>query len=315
MQGIRPRHRTRACQFIIDCILMLSACTVLGTLGQAHTLHKPAVTLANTYSLDKQINLNDYWASEKLDGVRGYWTGTRMLTRQGNIIHIPQALQNQLPATALDGELWIARNTFERISALIRRKKTTYREWSHEHHNVSYKVFDLPHHQGTFDQRLKALSTLYSQSQPQNAFWQPVKQFKVANHKELMAQLKTIEDLGGEGLMLHKGDSLYHTTRNNDLLKVKSFDDAEATVIAHLPGKGKYTGMLGAIRVINTQGEAFNIGTGFSDAERAAPPPIGSIITYKYYGRTHKGIPKFASYLRVRHAVTGNAPSMRGSSE
>ncbi len=321
MQKIRPYSRATALEFIAGFIALLSACTLLSALlsplAQAQPPHKPAVTLANIYAPSKQINLNNYWASEKLDGVRGYWTGTQMLTRQGNSIDIPSVLKSQLPAIALDGELWIARNTFEHISALIRRKHTSYKEWSNAHHTVSYNVFDLPHHKGTFDQRLNALSALYNTSRFQNTFWRPVQQFKIANHKVLMEQLKAIEQLGGEGLMLHKGDSLYHSIRNDDLLKVKSFDDAEASITQHLPGKGKYSGMLGAIRVINTEGVAFNIGTGFSDAERANPPPIGSIITYKYYGKTHKGTPKFASFLRVRHAVTatGDNASKRSQSE
>jgi len=76
-------------------------------------------------------------------------------------------------------------------------------------------------------------------------------------------------------------------------------------VVAHLPGKGKYQGMMGSllveIRDADTQqARRFKIGTGFSDAQRADPPAIGTIITYKYFGTTNTGLPRFASFLRVR---------------
>ena len=58
--------------------------------------------------------------------------------------------------------------------------------------------------------------------------------------------------------------------------------------------------MLGAIKVVLENGDTFKIGTGFSDAERRAPPKIGSVITYQFRGKTKNGIPRFASFLRVR---------------
>lgn len=291
-------------------LLIFIVCLGVYLINPIQANEKPATTLASTYNIDKNINFSDYWVSEKLDGVRGIWTGKVMLTRQGNTIHLPKAIKKQLPDVALDGEIWIARNTFDKASALVRRKTTTTGEWFNEKYTVSYNVFDLPDHKGTFDQRLKALEGIYEQSQSThiqnqsgNQFWRPVKQFKINSHKALIKQLHAIEALGGEGLMLHKGSSHYHNIRNDDLLKVKSFEDAEATVIAHLPGKGKYTNLLGAISVLTPEGYRFNIGSGFSDKERTNPPAIGSVITYKYYGTTHKGTPRFASFLRV-HTTT-----------
>ena len=50
---------------------------------------------------------------------------------------------------------------------------------------------------------------------------------------------KTVRD-GGEGLMLHRLDSLYCAGRSRDLLKYKPDDDADARVLAHLAGQGKF---------------------------------------------------------------------------
>jgi DNA ligase-1 len=116
----------------------------------------------------------------------------------------------------------------------------------------------------------------------------------------LRRKLGEIESLGGEGLMLRKPNSQYTVGRSYDLLKVKTFEDAEATVIKHLPGSGKHSGRLGALQVELPSGIQFAIGTGFTDQERENPPPVGSIITFKYYGFHESGIPRFASFLRVR---------------
>jgi DNA ligase-1 len=71
-------------------------------------------------------------------------------------------------------------------------------------------------------------------------------------------------------------------------------------VVAHLPGKGKYARLLGALQVQTPEGKRFVLGTGFSDAVRRNPPPVGATVTYTYRGLTKTGLPRFASFLRVR---------------
>ena len=100
--------------------------------------------------------------------------------------------------------------------------------------------------------------------------------------------------------MLHRGGSIYSAGRSDDLLKLKPYEDAEARVLAHLPGKGKFQGMLGALLVERPDGRRFRIGTGFSDAQRRNPPPIGALVTYQYHGLTGSGLPRFASFMRIR---------------
>ncbi len=100
--------------------------------------------------------------------------------------------------------------------------------------------------------------------------------------------------------MLHRGASLYRAQRNDDLLKFKLYQDAEATVIAHVPGKGKYQGMLGALLVETPAGIRFKLGSGLKDAQRRDPPAIGSQVTYRYRGLHASGIPRFATFMRVR---------------
>ena len=130
-------------------------------------------------------------------------------------------------------------------------------------------------------------------------------QYKLADHTALQFQLKKTVKLGGEGLMLHRGDSLYKGLRNDDLLKIKTHEDAEARVIAHISGKGKYAGQLGASLVeIPTKngkpGLRLKLGTGFSDSQRTASPAVGSQVTYRFRGLNDSGISRSASFMRVR---------------
>ncbi len=272
-------------------ITTLFLCFSLPALCQ---VSKPALMLANRYHDD--IQLEQYWVSEKLDGVRAYWDGQRLISRGGNTLQAPDWFTEGFPAQALDGELWMGRGRFEALSGAVRRQSPDHRQWR----QIRFMVFDLPAHDGSFDQRLMALKQLFKGlTSPHLAL---VKQYKLPDQDALMQRLDQVVAGGGEGLMLHLGSAGYRAARSDDLLKLKRHDDAEAIVIAHLPGKGKYRGMMGALLVELPDGQRFKIGTGFSDQQRVAPPPLGSLITYKYYGLTDRGIPRFASFLRLREA-------------
>ena len=253
---------------------------------------KPDLLLANIYQSD--IRLQNYWISEKLDGVRAFWNGKNLLSRQGNVFNAPEWFTRVLPEVALDGELWLRRGEFERVSGLVRRYSPSESDWR----EIKFMIFDLPNHAGDFDKRLSRLKKIVGEINAPHI--QLVEQFKVFNHQVLLDKLDDVVEQGGEGLMLHLASSRYKSGRSDDLLKLKKHFDAEAVVITHLPGKGKYEGMLGSMLVETSEKIRFKIGTGFTDEERKNPPAIGSVITYKYFGLTKKGVPRFASFMRVR---------------
>lgn len=257
----------------------------------AHSQEPPALTLAKRYH--NGIDLQQYWVSEKLDGVRAYWNGQQLISRQGNIFHAPAWFTAQLPATPLDGELWLGRGQFEKTVAIVRKQRPINDEWR----QLSYMIFDLPSSRATFTQRLQQLQQLLP-APP--APVQLIKHFKVSDQQQLQAKLAAVIAQGGEGLMLHRANAHYFAGRTQDLLKLKPSYDAEARVIAHRLGKGKYTGALGSLLVQIDNGKQFYIGSGFSDRQRNNPPAVGAIITFRYYGLSNKGIPKHASFLRVR---------------
>lgn len=255
----------------------------------------PRLSLAKTYHPDdKTLNLSDYWVSEKYDGVRAVWDGRRLLSRSGNVLAAPDWFIAGLPAVVLDGELWSGRGQFAGTVSIV-RKQHPHDGWR----RIRFMVFDLPAHPGTFRERLARLQMLATENE--SPFWQVVQQVPVASHQDLQQLFdKTIAN-GGEGLMLRRKDSYHHSGRSEDLLKYKPFYDAEAVVIGHNPGNGKYIGMTGSLRVRTPDGRVFNVGSGLSDAQRKTPPPIGVTITYRYQGLTRKGLPRFPVYLRTRH--------------
>ncbi|MFT5720807.1 MAG: DNA ligase-1 [Motiliproteus sp.] len=250
----------------------------------------PRLMLANTYS--EAIDIRQYWISEKLDGVRAYWDGQQLHSRQGYPIRAPLWFTQALPATPLDGELWRGRGQFEKTSATIRRYQPVPQEWQ----EIQYRVFDLPSSTLPFTQRIQQLQRLAQQLNIRHLV--PLSYQQVTTHAQLLALLEQQTAAGAEGLMLNRADAYYQGMRSDAMLKLKTHLDAEAVVLRHQPGKGKYRGMLGAIVVRLASGQHFKIGSGFTDKQRLEPPPIGSIVSFKYYGLTHRGTPRFASFIR-----------------
>lgn len=249
--------------------------------------------------LPENVNVRDYWVSEKYDGVRGYWDGKqrRMYSRNGTIIALPNNFAAQLPDISLDGELWIGRGQFERVVSVVRDAKPDDGAWK----QIKYMVFELPDPQnqyGGFTQRIAQIDRITLHLNAPNI--QAVKQWRVRDRAKLLRQLDAITQAGGEGLMLHLASAPYQTGRSDALYKLKLHQDAEATVIAHNPGTGKYAGQLGSLRVRTDDGREFNVGGGLDDATRAHPPAIGTVITYQFNGLTQKGQPRFPRFLRVR---------------
>ncbi len=258
----------------------------------SHPLAAPALMQAKSYQ--PGLDVTRFWISEKLDGVRARWDGSRLISRGGHLIRTPDDFIAGFPPVPLDGELWLGRSQFARMSGLARRLQPDTEAWS----GVRFMVFDLPGSDAPFSERLIELKHLLDNTPSERIAL--IKQFRVTDEIALMARLAAVEARGGEGLMLHHEDARYRIGRSSDLLKLKSKQDAEARVLAHESGRGKYQGLLGALLVEDDQGRRFRIGSGFSDAERRDPPPVGSTITFQYQGETSTGLPRFARYLRPR---------------
>lgn len=253
---------------------------------------EPPLLLAERYR--GGIDVSRYWVSEKLDGVRASWDGRQLRFRSGNPVPAPQWFVAALPGQALDGELWLGRGTFDQLSSIVRREPPSDAEWR----RVRYMVFELPDAPGTFTERIERMRHAAAIGVPPWLTF--VEQFRLDDDKALQERLADVVRHGGEGLMLHRADALYETGRSPVLLKLTPWLDAEARVVAHLPGKGKYVGMTGALRVETPDGRRFALGSGLTDQQRQDPPAIGALVTYRYRELGRNGIPRFARFLRVR---------------
>jgi DNA ligase-1 len=240
--------------------------------------------------------------SEKLDGVRAWWDGRQFLSRQGNIYHAPAWFTAGLPNVPLDGELWLERKAFQRTVSIVRRH-----DQSDHWQQIKYVLFDGPGVDGPFEERQRLLNVMLREHQPEYA--RVLYQARCADIDDLKTELARIESLGGEGLMLRQPGSRYEAGRSSTLLKVKTFHDAEGRVVEYLPGKGRHAGRLGAIVVELPNGLTFSVGTGFTDAQRQNPPPVGSLVTYRYQEFTDRGVPRFPSFVRVRSGADMPVPT------
>lgn len=289
---------------ILSLLLIISESLIAQPVTQpvtqqaSHNRPREKPLLQHGVSYHKVDDINKYYVSEKLDGVRGYWNGKQLLTRQGNLIISPIWFTLHWPTHPIDGELWLGRDKFQTLVSCVKRQIPDKNEQSSCWRNIRFMMFDLPNHQGVFSERVEKMQALLLQIP--SPYLAMITQVKLENTQALDNKLEKVISIMGEGLMLHLASAHYKTGRNPALMKLKRHQDAEATVIGYTKGKGKYQGKLGAIKVKTTEGIIFKIGSGFSDYQRANPPDIGTIITFKYNGLTQAGIPRFARFWRIR---------------
>ncbi len=242
---------------------------------------------------EDSIDVSGWLMSEKLDGVRGYWDGKKLLSKKGTPFNPPAEFIKNLPDFPIEGEIWGGHNTFEKTSGIVRKQKA-HNDWL----DLKFAVFDLPGAAGVIEERLDIVRQWFREHPSKYAF--VITQTKVRSREHLKKDLQRVEEMGGEGMIVRKPNSLYTKGRSMEILKVKNYYDMEAVVIDHIEGKGRNLGRMGALLVELPDKRRFKIGTGFSDKERKYPLPVGTTITFKYYGFYKSGIPRFPSFLRRR---------------
>jgi DNA ligase-1 len=250
----------------------------------------PPLLLAHSW--DPSVDPSGWWMSEKLDGVRAFWNGEHFVSRLGNRFFAPDWFVEKLPKTPLDGELFGGRKRFQKTVGIVKRFDGG-ELWK----ELRFVVFDAPAHDGTFEARIDHCRDVCSRA-GDYASWHEHVVCRDVDH--LREELARVEALGGEGLMMRRPQSRYEAGRSSSLLKVKTFFDAEAIVVGHEPGAGKHLGRLGALVLELENGTRFNVGSGFSDAERESPPPLGALVTFRYQELSDAGVPRFPTYVGVR---------------
>ena len=247
---------------------------------------KPNLLLLKVY---KDQNITGWVMSEKLDGVRAYWNGKELLSRGGKHIYAPTYFTKDFPPFEIDGELWSKRGEFAKISSIV-RDKIPSKEWK----KITYNIFEVPHAKGGLLKRLERVKPYES------SVLHIIPQKKFFSKEEMFHFLAYVESQGGEGVVVRDPTAPYIAKRTTKALKVKSFLDSECKVVGYTQGKGKYTGVVGALKCQLPNGIYFKIGSGLKDKERKNPPVIGSLVTFKYKELTKRGLPRFPTFLRVR---------------
>ena len=254
---------------------------------------KPELMLLEEW---KGQDVSGWLMSEKMDGVRAYWDGKKLLSRNGNEFAAPSWFTDGFPPFPVDGELWSKRGEFDAIVSTV-KKKEPHDGWK----NIAFYAFDVPLENGGLIQRLVKLE--YYLKLNQADYLQIAKQIPCENEEHLKSFLFEIEKGGGEDVVVRNPDSKYVAKRDPNSLKVKNFQDAECEVIEHHKGEGKYKNSFGSLTCRTSEGIAFDIGAGFTENERKNPPHIGAMITYKYQEITKGGKPRFPVYLRTKEEI------------
>ncbi|WP_235584713.1 DNA ligase [Thiomicrospira sp. WB1] len=242
--------------------------------------------------------LTGWWLSEKYDGMRAYWDGEKLLSRQGNVIHAPDWFTEQWPSFALDGELWLERQAFAETMSIVRQTEPDER-WR----QVTFQVFDVPNAPGGLTQRLARLTRFLTQA-PSISSLSVVKQIQLKDSAHFKQLFSRLQEKGAEGAVVRAPNQSYLSGRSDQALKVKLHQEAECQVQGYQPGRGRLEGMVGSLRCEPHSDSGFDsrfsVGSGLTDAQRKTPPKVGAWITFKYYGRTRHGKPRFPVFMRVR---------------
>jgi len=183
--------------FYLFVSVLIFATTQLVAVDESQNEHKIKPLLAKVY---RQEDVSQWMVSEKLDGVRGIWNGEKLHFRSGKLIHAPNWFIENFPAQPMDGELWMGRGTFDRLSGIVRKKIPDERDWK----QVRYMLFELPESSGTFTERIHKMVKLTASVKI--PWLQAIPQIHLDSEEALLKMLDEIVKKGGEGLMLHRAD-------------------------------------------------------------------------------------------------------------
>lgn len=250
----------------------------------------PQLFLLKTYKDD--FNTTGWVMSEKYDGVRAFWDGQKLISRSGKLFTPPPSFTKDFPSFALDGEIWSKRGDFENIVSIVNTKNSKDR-WD----ALKFMVFELPAQDGNLFERLEVLQRYLTRHTATKI--RLIRQHKILKKEDVKVYFDARIKDGAEGIVIRNPFVEYYSGRTKYAFKYKPFIDAECKVKEILKGRGKFSSVMGAVKC-DFDGQMITIGSGFDYEDRKAPPKIGTVISFKYYGLTALGNPKYPVYLRTR---------------
>jgi hypothetical protein len=145
--------------------------------------------------------------------------------------------------------------------------------------DYSCMVFDVISH---YEWEAKTSTTQYIlRYQEVNDLNLPIGNIRQVDQKELNSleeievEFELILSLGFEGLILRYADDVYHWSRVDTLIKKKAIKECVLRCIEVLLGRGKYEGLIGALRCVGfVDGKEVTVkpGSGLSDFDRNRDP-------------------------------------------
>lgn len=276
---------------IVSSHIALAQSGTLGAAVASTDLEAPPATTSGVWT--PKIDPTGWWMSEKYEGVRALWTGRKLLTRTGMEIVVPDYFLAEMPkGFVLEGDLWMGRGKFEETMSIV-LSETPDERWK----KVRFIVCDAPREKGVFEWRMRLVESLLPAA---NQFLKPLPEQHCKGMEHLLDERKRVAALDGEGLILRKPEAKGNVVDLPDVLQVKLLDEAEATVIAHVAGKGKLKGRLASMRVRTPEGREFFLDAGLTETQRQTPPDVGTVVSYRYLGLTEKKLPRAPSFVQER---------------
>lgn len=237
-----------------------------------------------------------------VDGNVSLWTRTRK--RITSVPHIENRLREiakkiALPGstTVLDGELYShnLKDDFEKITSAVRKQ-----EPSIESAEVQYHVYDMISPE-CFKTRIGRLANIVLFG---GTIVELVNTKFASCEKEAEMYFTLFKKMGYEGSMVRLLNMGYEQKRSHQLLKVKTFDDAEFRITGMEEGRGKLQGHAGAFVCI-TNGKEFRVKMSGETSKlkeywENQRKYIGDMLTVQFQGKTADGLPRFPVGIRIR---------------
>lgn len=256
-----------------------------------------------------KINEPHVHIQPKLDGIRCIAKADGLWSRNGELIvgapHIYEKLKplfEKTPDLVLDGELYNhdLKDNFNAIVSCVKKKKPTAADLKVSEESIQYWVYDLPSHDGHFNERFEALTSIMAEAD---------NHFVVTDTLLIATSLVDKHasewiELGYEGAMVRL-DGKYEGKRSNSLIKWKEFQDEEFPIVDIVEGDGNRTGMAARVVLSLPNGETFKAGMiGNEEYCRQLlldkDQHIGKMGTVVFQNYTPDGVPRFPKFKGVR---------------
>ena len=285
------------------------------------------VALAEKWKGKLDLENERWYYSRKLDGVRCIirkeGDTVKAYSRSGKEFH---TLQNVLDDASkisgdfvLDGELCLASagitDDFQGVMKEIRKKDHTIpNPLYYAFDYLTLEEFDSKVSKTTFGNRIKML---IEKSWGVDTTIQALPQMQITSIEQVQDLLKEADDLGQEGIIIRKDDT-YKGKRSKDILKVKSFHDAEYTVkgiesgnIRHIVNGSEVESTMLSNVIVEHKGNEVGVGSGFSIEERIEfhndpSKIIGKVLTIQYFEESKNKQGEYSLRFPTIKTIHGN---------